>query len=564
MRRPALRAIAMSLALISLFTACAPAGSGATSAGGGQPAPEAPKVLRIGLQREPQNFGPFPGGEGVGGSLLHEGLVREMPDGAWAGRLAEQISAEQGTWRINPDGTMVTTWKLRPNVVWQDGSPFTSADLVFSYTFNKDADLATRYQGNLQPITSVSAPDPLTFEVNWSRTDVRADRAIGLDPMPRHILEDPYRSDKSSVEHHPYFRDDFVGLGPYRLSGWDRGTEMRMTRFEQYWRGPAPIHQVVLHYIQDPAAMIANILAESVDVIIPPGVDIAGAISLRERWAGTRNQVLNEVSQSLNSAYYVQLRPEYAAPRGPNGLLNRDTREALYRAINREAMAEGLTFGLAPLADSWIPPNHAVRRDVEASIPKYPYDPARAQQMLSQLGWERGGDGILVNRDSGDRFEIEVSGQQRAIIEKQQLVIADDFKRVGVDAKLLIWPPALNNDRQYESTRPGLVLGSIGVVRFFYDRALHSGETTSDANRWSTRNKGGYSNPASDRLVDALSSTIDNRQRTELVRQAVEVQMRDLPIFPFFWEIDPVLALANIRIPAGMTGVAYVWEWDKA
>lgn len=486
-----------------------------------------------------------------------------MPDGAWVGRLAEEVSPEKGTWRINPDGSMATTWRLRRDVRWHDGTPFTSADMLFTYTFNRDPEVSTRVQGNLQPMVSASAPDPFTFEVQWPRTDVRADRAIGLEPLPKHLLEDVYRTDKAGAETHPYFRDGFIGLGPYRLVEWERGAEMRLQRFEQYWRGPAPIHQVILHYINDPAAMIANILAGSVDVVIPPGIDIAGAISVRDRWVGTGNQVITEVGSSLNSAYYVQLRPEYAGPRGAHGLINRDVREALYRAIDREAMAEGITFGLAPLADSWIPPHHAVRRDAETFIPKFPYDPGRAQQLLTQVGWDRASDGMLVHRDTGDRFQIEVSGQQRAIIEKQQLIIADHFKRIGVEANVLVWPPSLNNDRQYESTRPGLVLGSIGAVRFFYDRALHSAETTSNENRWSTRNKGGYSNPASDRLLDALSSTIDNRQRTALIQQAVEVQIRDLPIMPFFWELDPVLALATVGIPPGLTAVAHVWEWQK-
>jgi peptide/nickel transport system substrate-binding protein len=556
-------AFGLIAALGVLITACGPSASPSSPGVQGAMAGP-PKILRIALQREPQTFGPFPGSEGSGPALAHDELVREMPDGSWVGQLGEAISTEKGTWVINPDGSMVTTWKLRPNVVWHDGTPFTSADMLFTYTLNRDADVGTRVQANLKPAVAASAPDPLTFEVRWSDTDVRANRAIGLTPLPRHILEDVYRSDKAAIEKQTYFNDAFTGLGPFRLTGWDRGTEMRFQRFDQYWRGPAAIDQIVLRFIADPTTMIANILSQDVDVVIPPGVDIAGATTLRERWAGTGNQVIIETNPSVNSAYYVQMRPQYARPSGPNGLLNRDVREALYRSIDRQGMADGITFGQAPLADSWIPVDHAVRREVGSSIPQFPFDPARAQQLFNQAGWERGPDGVLVQRDSGDRFEIEVSGQQRAIIEKQQLIIADDFKRAGAATNLVIWPASLNNDREYESTRSGLVLGSIGAVRFFYDRALHSSETTSDANRWSGRNKGGYANSESDRLIDALSSTIDERQRTELVRQAVSAQMRDLPIMPFFWEQDPVLALASVKIPASLTKLGFVWEWQKA
>src|SRR5437016_9240432 len=65
--------------------------------------------------------------------LLNAGLSARDPQGILRARLAEQVpSIDNGSWAVNPDGTMRTTWHLRPDLAWQDGAPFTANDLVFS------------------------------------------------------------------------------------------------------------------------------------------------------------------------------------------------------------------------------------------------------------------------------------------------------------------------------------------------------------------------------------------------------------------------------------------------
>src|SRR5205807_1434232 len=107
----------------------------------------------------------------------------------------EQISVDGGTWRVNADGTMDTVWHLRPNVTWQDGAPFTADDLMFSFTVYKDPKIPTREGPTLALMQSAAAPDPLTFAVHWTQPFVRANEAIGLEPLPRHLLGDLYAND---------------------------------------------------------------------------------------------------------------------------------------------------------------------------------------------------------------------------------------------------------------------------------------------------------------------------------------------------------------------------------
>src|ERR1044071_6691162 len=123
--------------LVVALAACAPAAPGASTSA--QPAtsaaPAGPKVLNI-VGTEPIVIGNFPGvrgGTGAREGIPNEYLTMIDPRGDVIPRIAEEtISVEKGTWRINADGTMDTTWKLRPNVKWQDGQPFTTDDLLFT------------------------------------------------------------------------------------------------------------------------------------------------------------------------------------------------------------------------------------------------------------------------------------------------------------------------------------------------------------------------------------------------------------------------------------------------
>src|SRR5206468_12162296 len=109
-------------------------------------------------------------------------------------------------------------------------------------------------------MTSVDAPDPLTLVTHWSKIVVSADQAPGLNPLPRHLLADAYQNDKANFAASPYLSTQFVGLGPYRLTGWERGSGLEFSRFEDYWRGRPPLDRVFVRFIGSPDSMVANIL----------------------------------------------------------------------------------------------------------------------------------------------------------------------------------------------------------------------------------------------------------------------------------------------------------------
>ena len=535
----------------------------------GQPsAPVTPKVLTIGILQEPTDFYGFGGSTAFGGvvnvpPIALDTLVVQNDQGQFQPLLAaEQISVERGTWRLNPDGTMDTTWKLRPNLKWHDGAPFTADDLLFTITVRKDPETAIRNFGRLDLVQSASSPDPQTLELHWSAPYADANQALDLEPLPKHLLEETYQQDKANFVKSPLLSTQFVGQGPYRLVEWQSGSHMVFTRFEDYYQGRPPLDRVVVRFLGDQNTMVANILSGAVDLLLPDGIGLDAAAEVQQRWVGTGHQVRFDL---LESPWQVEIqrRPEVARPK--EGLTNLTVREAFYRAIDRQTLAEVATRGLAPIADSWFPPTSALRPALEPSIPQYPFDPARAAQLLAEAGWMRGADGALVNSGSGERFETELWANQSADAERITSVVASQWRDIGAQIGQNVIPPSRSSDREYGASYPGGHVNASPSATFLGDR-FRTSQIRSAANRWAAQNRAGYSNPTVDTLLDRVAVTVETTQRTALLAQLVQTQMRDVAAMPLFWVVRPVLQLSGVKSHPAVTS-ATTWnffEFDKA
>src|SRR5207249_9072286 len=157
----------------------------------------------------------------------------------------------------------------------------------------------TSIGGPLARMASATAPDPLTFSVHWSSIYVRANEAPGLIPIPRHLLEELYRADKANLANSPRFTTEVIGLGPYRLVNWQHDVHMEFTRFDDYFRGRPPFDTVTVRFMGDTNTLVANILAEAIDMVLPTGVDLETALEVRRRWERTGNQVYTNLSSGL-------------------------------------------------------------------------------------------------------------------------------------------------------------------------------------------------------------------------------------------------------------------------
>lgn len=218
-----------------LLTGCAPAASITTSQERAQAASPRSKTITIGIQRGLPDFSPFTTQSTGGASsnippMVNDGLsYTDERIVAHPLKAMELPSTEKGTWKIFEDGRTETTWKLRPNVFWHDGTQQTPADYQFTFDVYRDRDLPRRGNAAVLAQSGIAFPDPLTMVISWSSPHIDAG-TIGPGPsgetsaglLPKHILEDPYLNDKTGAfMNHSYWTHEYISDGPYKIVSWD-------------------------------------------------------------------------------------------------------------------------------------------------------------------------------------------------------------------------------------------------------------------------------------------------------------------------------------------------------
>src|SRR5438874_4066758 len=240
-----------------LLIACSPSAPPTPAAPGNVHAPAtdaAPKTMNVVLIGEPRALTPWKESTTAGVFNIHEaitnGLIGSGANSEPIPRLAADVpSPDRGTWIVNADGSMETTYRLQPNAVWHDGMPVTAPDIAFSTKVQLDPRVEVNpiFAGTLRSYGAdrVDTPDDRTAVIHWTKPFGFADFLTFRDfsPLPTHLLQPVYERDIEEFSRHPYWSDDsvFVGNGPYRLARWQQGVMMDLRAFNRYYLGTPKI-----------------------------------------------------------------------------------------------------------------------------------------------------------------------------------------------------------------------------------------------------------------------------------------------------------------------------------
>jgi ABC-type transport system substrate-binding protein len=246
----------------------------------------------MGISAAPRTLGPFQVGgtshQGPVYQVLHDFLVVHGDQGQALAHLAEERpSQEKGSWTVAPDGTMETTWRLRRGVKWHDGTEFSARDVAFGWRIANDSEVPWSRPALARLIAEMTTPDPHTVVMRWRSTFPFADNPeeTTLDPLPVHILEPVYRADVQGFVNSPYWTREFVGLGPYRLAGWEPGSHMELQVVDDHYGGRARITRITVRFVTDPNTLMANFMSGAVDVNVPSSnLHEEHWRTLREQW----------------------------------------------------------------------------------------------------------------------------------------------------------------------------------------------------------------------------------------------------------------------------------------
>lgn len=559
------RVSSLAVALVVMAAACAPQQSPLGGGPGGGPAAAGPKRIQAAIMSNPPTIssndviagsGTYPGGDALQ-ELMAAGLTHTDGFASRHPQLAEAVpSVDNGLWRLLPDGRMETTWKIKQDALWHDGTPVTAGDVAFTATLAQDRDLTIFSGRQYRFVEAVETPDERTVLVKWKETFIRADQMFDV-LRPRHVLEKAYREEKLSVLQHPYWTDAYVGGGPFRLREFVRDSHLLMEAYDRYVLGRPKIDEIFVRFISDPNTLAANILAGTVELTMGRNISLAQAVQLRERWT--------DGGIDVGSENWIALWPQMLNP-DPPIVLDVRFRRAILHGIDRQAMVDTIQHGMTSIPHTILHPSEPMYKDIEGSIVRYDFDPRRAGQLLEELGYVRGADGLF--RDATGQtisLEVRTSGGDDAH-EAGVATIADNLKRVGVNAFPFLIPQAQRSDREYNATYPGVRLWRQNNGALDLDR-LHSREAPLADNRFSGGNRSRYMNAEFDALLDRYVVTVREADRAPLLAQVVRHMAEHLNVMGLWYNTEPIAVGKRLRnISAGkvtggsMTWNAYLWD----
>jgi peptide/nickel transport system substrate-binding protein len=553
-------------------SACAPAGPQPTPAdrpGSDTGQPRQPRTLVVGQGFEMSGLNRIGRNDAEIGHVINAGLVtRDTENYQVLPWMAEELpSLEKGTMTVTPTGGMTTTWKVKPNIKWHDGTPFSTRDFIFGWQVFNDPKVAADARGFVDLMEQPQSPDDRTLVINWKARLYLGNQLFFtyLMPLPSHILGDLYRSgDYETFNNHAYWNTGIVHLGPYRVTEFVRGDRVELQAFDDYFLGRPKIDRIVWRIITDSNTLLANVVTNEVDVTTRSALNLETAQIAEQQWASR-----GEGSIRYAQTSWTWLNPSATSPifgwDAPNQNL---VRQAMYHAIDRKEVAETLSQGREPVLDFPLSPVRPQWRAVDGATRKYAFDPRRAEQLLGEAGWRKAPDGIMVN-DRGDRFSVEFRSTTRADQEQLQAAIAGYLKTVGIETQINNITERQASSVEFRNRWPGLHIASHNIQAEDWKDRFHTSSIPSEANNWVGNNVAQWRNPAKDRVVDQFFDELQPQRQEQLMVEYLKLFSEELPHLPLKYNAEvtsfrSIVKNVPVRVESGgenaRTWNVHLWE----
>lgn len=459
---------------------------------------------------------------------LYEALVGRDAESRWVPGLAL-------SWTAVDD----TTWefRLRPGVTFHDGTPFTAADVVAS--FSRVPSIPNNpgpYTSNLRTITRTEVVDPLTIRIHTdSPNPVLPGQLTNIFIIPAHIAASASTGDFNAGR-------AAIGTGPFRLESARGSDGMVLRRNPGWWGGAAPWEKVEVRVVPSDASRLAALLAGDLDLTEEvPTTDLARLAR------DPRVAVFHRPSDRV-----MFLLPNIGAERLPlltgadgqplpgNPLRDLRVRRAVSLAISRTSLAERALDGFAFPTGQLVPEGFG---GGDPTMRPDPYDPAQAHRLLAEAGFPQG-FGLTVgcsnNRYVNDGRVCQALGQM--------------LSRGGFQTKVealpgtVFFPRSQAGRNDFPLILFGLSLSSTRDVQHLLALVLHS------RNReLGSGNRGGFADAELDRMIEAAMVRMDDGREGAL-REAMRRGVSLLGAIPLY---------NQVTIAVARRGITYVPRMDE-
>ena len=419
------------------------------------------------------------------------------------------------SWRALDDKTW--EFKLRSDIKWQDGTPFTADDIVFSFqrARNVPGSVAS-YTGALRTVESTTAKDPHTVIVRTNTPNPM----LPLDISSIYIVS-KHIGEKSRTEDYNAGRA-MVGSGPYKFVSHTPGDRTVFERSPSYW-GPKPVwDKVTYRFINNGAARTAALLAGDVDMI--DKVAVTDVDKLRKTpsvsvytYPGLRVMLLQPSHRPGANEFITD---NAGKPLAQNPLTDVRVRQALSLAINRKAIVDRILQGTVTEANQWMPKGTF---GYNPEVKDIPYNVEQAKKLLAEAGFPQ-----------GFQLTIHVPGDRYPQAPETVQAIAQFWTRAGVKTQVQVVPWSVYSGRATKNEYAVSVIAwgnGTGEAGYGLLQTL----ATNDAKRGrGANNWGRYSNESVDKALDAATVEFDAGRRAAMFRHSVKLVTDDVGHIPLF------------------------------
>ena len=451
----------------------------------------------------------------IASSKIYQGLIKFS-------FALEPLPELARSWEISDD-KRTYIFHLQEGVTWHDGHPFTADDVIFSLMrFNME--LAPRARGIFPKIKEATALDPLTVKLTLDTPfapflymfDVTAAVIV-----PKHIFDQPgaraaeYRNNPQNQ--HP------IGTGPFMFSEWQRGSFIRLKRYDGYWKKGQPyLDEIIFHIVPD--SQSRAIALQTGQVQMSESGDI-------EPFDVPRFQQQPNLDFTTKGWEYFAPLMWLELNHRVKPLDDVRVREALSRAIDRDFILKRLWFGVGKVATG---PISSTTKYYDAADKLPGYDPKRAVALLDEAGLKPDSRGI--------RFTLKhVTLPYGEVWSRLAEYLRTAFKQVGVELVLEStdtggWARRVA-DWDYDTTINYLYQygdPTLGVERTYVSTNIQKITFT---------NTGGYKNPKVDELFTEARNATDPADRQKAFTDVTKLLVAEVPqlwilemAFPTFTE----------------------------
>ncbi len=442
--------------------------------------------LNFGLYGEPTSLDPHDAGDDCTRTLvyqIYDNLIREQPDNTLGPALAE-------SWEFSDDGTEITFY-LRDNVKFHNGDIMTADDVVFSLNKALESSFTSRVT---TAIDSAEIIDEKTVLLKLKHSFGPIEQCLATANMGI-LNKKAYEADPEGYKRKP------VGTGPYEFVEWKSGEEITLKAFEDYYKGAAPIKDVLIRFQSDPNTRVVSLEKGEIDFTI--------IVPVEDRTNIDNNPNLTLYPYDGTAVTCIRFNNKDKV------FSNKKLRQAIAHAIDKEAIILGAEDGYASTLET---PMTKAAFGWPENFKNREYDLDKAKELLAEAGYP-------------DGLKCTITTSELEDYRKRAEIIQDLLKAIGIDAEIdsLEWGAYLDKtltQRDYQITSLNMTVPYLDADHIY--ELFHSEMITKGRNFVLVENK------ELDNLLDRARESIDQEERKKLYADVAELWKEEVITIPLY------------------------------